>query len=130
MLGAVGNANLAQPPDSVGLVHRTTQALQKLEATTAKANAQLTATTTKALDKLNRQQEKVYKHLRKIDSLAAADWLAQGRGIADKPARTTRSDRVKAGLQNATNLAGPYLPRMDSLQTMLGFLNLPGTALQ
>lgn len=117
---------VAQPTDTTGLGQRTAQTLQQLEAATTKANDKITATTTKALDQLNRQQQKVYKQLKKIDSLAAADWLAQGKAMVNKV-----EAEAKAKLQSAaTNLSGPYLPRLDSLQTMLGFLQQPGTALQ
>lgn len=110
----------AQAPDSA------IQSIQQLpgkyfsavEKKSTQIENKITAKSEKALKAFSKQEQKLYRKLYKIDSLAAKDLFANAKGKIDElTGKLKKAETVTTG--NVTQ----YIPHLDSLKTSLNFLS-------
>lgn len=95
--------------------------IQKMEQQSSKMEERLLAQTEKYLAKLAKQEQRIYRKLKKIDSAAAAQLFAESNAkYADL------LDSIKKPDSIAKNSSGEYLPYVDSIKASLSFLQQNG----
>jgi hypothetical protein len=126
LLCFVLTASYAQPVDSIAgkAMSFPSRLLDKLQSRTAGLNRQLTQQTEKYLGKMQRREEKMRKRIYAVDSNAAKQLFGAS---AEKYAALTQKIHTDTGIRNVP-LAGAYMPYLDSLHGMLGFLEKDGNA--
>lgn len=109
----------SQVPDSAlsSLQNLPNKYFTSVEKKSSQLEGKITAKSEKALKQFSKQEQKLYRKLYKIDSLAAKELFANAKGKIDELAgKLKKTETVTAG--NVTQ----YIPHLDSLKTSLNFL--------
>jgi hypothetical protein len=91
--------------------------LDKLDKLYAKAEERLTASLVKSLSKFQQSEEKLLRKIQSKDSLAA---IQEAKGLQQQYQQLADRVRNPEKMLTAT-LSGNYVPKLDSLKTLLGF---------